>query len=263
VKVPRKKRPEEMLAHVRRDRLNKHLNEVEQVIRDWISELSVPSPFAWSESEEAIEFESKEAAMPVRLSIPLPPDYRASSQWKAWACHAVYAPPKEQDPVANHMLRKHLRKRSLWAYHTEWERRLERVMDLTPSVCDKAAQIVDRSGGQLEITEDYRGKALEKALDLAIGRDLERSYFHKPAFSRGVWYDDILIEKSTKTEEVEKVANQHWKVICELAQSEEMGSLAEEWRKVLELQGKMQELATKALKSSDILYPCQFCRRLW
>lgn len=261
--MPRKKRSEEMLAQVRRDRLNKHLNEVEQVITEWISELGAPSPFAWSESEEAIEFEVEKAAMPVRVLIQSPPEYQATRLRKAWACCSVYVPPKEQAPINNHMLRKHLRKRSLWAYHTKWERRLKRITELAPSVCDRAAHIVDRYRGQWEITEAFRGKALEKALDLAVGREPERSYSQKPTFSRGVWYDDTLIEKSAKPEECERVADDHWRVICELAQSEEMLLLAEEWREALGLQAKMQELANKALKSSDILYACQFCRRLW
>jgi hypothetical protein len=42
-----------------------------------------------------------------------------------------------------------------------------------------------------------------------------------------------------------------------------MLELAREWQQVLDLQKKMRELAEKAIKSSDILYPCQFCRRLW
>ena len=71
--MPRKKKYEDMLAEVRRERLNKHLSEVEQYIRQWISELAAPSPFVWSESEEAVEFETKQASMPVRLPMPKAP----------------------------------------------------------------------------------------------------------------------------------------------------------------------------------------------
>lgn len=201
--------------------------------------------------------------MPVRLLTPVPPDYQARSQWKQWACRSVYVPPKEQDPITNHMLRKHLRKRSLWTNHATWERRLKRIMELVPSICDKAARLVEGYRDHWEITEDYKGMALEKALDLAVGCEPEESYSQKPAFSQGVWHGDILIEKSAKPEEVEKVSGQHRQLIHELAQSEEMLSLAEEWQEVLGLEARMQELANKALKSSDILYPCQFCRRLW
>lgn len=51
--MPRKKKSEATLAELRMDRLKKHLVEVEYIIRKWISELSAPSPFAWSESQEA------------------------------------------------------------------------------------------------------------------------------------------------------------------------------------------------------------------
>ncbi len=261
--MPRKKRSEETLAQVRRERLNKHLTEVEQIIKDWVLELTAPSPFAWSESEEAAEFESKKAAVPVRLSVSVPYDRQTISQWKQWALHSVYVPPMEQDPVTNHMLRKHLRKRSIWTHHTKWEQKLKRIMELVPSICDKAARLAEGYRDHWEITDDYTGMALEKALDLATGCELEESYSQKPAFSQGVWYGDILIEKSAKHEEVEKVGVQHNQLICGLAQSEEMLSLAQEWREVLALKSRMQEMAYKALKSSDILYQCQFCRRLW
>jgi hypothetical protein len=261
--MPRKRRSEEMLAQVRRDRLSKHLNEVEQVISEWISELGTPSPFVWSESEEAIEFEAKNAAMPVRGRLAVPTEYQVAKVWKGWACRSQYVPPKEQDPITNHMLRKHLRKRSLWTNHTKWERRLNTIIDLALPVCNRAAQLVGRYRGQWEVTEDYEGTAVEKALDLAVGLEWEQSYSQKPVFSRGVWCGDILIEKSARPEEVEKVGDQHRQLIRELAQSEEMLALANEWREVLVLEARMRELANKALKSSDILYPCQFCRRLW
>lgn len=261
--MPRKKRSEEMLAEVRRDRLNKHLTEVEQYIREWISELATPSPFIWSESEEAVEFESNQASMPVRLPMPEAAPLRALSPWKQWARRSVYAPLMEQTPITNHMLRKHLRKRSLWASHTVWEQRLKTVKEMASPVYNKAAQIVDIYRGQWQITEDYEGTALERAFDLSLELGTEKSYEQKSAFSRGVWYGGILIEKSAKPEEVEAAAEQHRGVIKELAKLEEMLSLTGEWRKVLEIQTKMQEIATRALIASDILYACQFCRRLW
>lgn len=261
--MPRKKKSEATLAQLKMDRLKNHLSEVEHVIRNWIDELIVPSPFAWSESREASKFETEKATMPVRLSLTNSSGLQKEDQRSQWALQTLYMPPTEQDAVTNHMLRKHLRKRSIWTNHTQWERRLKRVTELAPDVRNKLSQLAETHRGRWETTEDYEGTALEKALDLSTGRERPELYLQKPAFSHGVWLGDILIEKSAGPEEVQEVSSLHRQLVEQAAQSEEMLSLADEWREVLKLQTKMQELASKTLKSSDILYPCQFCRRLW
>jgi hypothetical protein len=261
--MPRKKKSEATLAQVKMDRLKNHLSEVEQVIRNWISELSAPSPFDWSESLEAIKFETEKASMPVRLSVGERSSRLEVDQRGQWALRSRYTPPTEQDAITNHMLRKHLRKRAIWTNHAQWELRLKRITDLAPAARNKVSRLMQTHKGRWETTEDYEGTALEKALDLATGQEREEPYWQKPGFSHGVWYGDILIEKSVGPEEAEQVSSQHRQLAEEAAQSEEMLFLAEEWREVLKLKARMQESASKALKSSDILYPCQFCRRLW
>ncbi|GAI23265.1 unnamed protein product, partial [marine sediment metagenome] len=72
-----------------------------------------------------------------------------------------------------------------------------------------------------------------------------------------------VIEKTANAEQVNGVGEEHWQMISELGESKEMLELAQEWQRVLALQEKMIELVQKAIESSDILYPCQFCRRLW
>ncbi len=261
--MPRKKKSAATLAQLKMDRLKNHLSEVEHIITNWIDELSILSPFSWSESREASKFETEKAAMPVRLSLTGGSGFQKEDQGGQWALQTLYMPPTEQDAVTNHMLRKHLRKRSIWTNHAQWERGLKRVSELAPAARNKLSQLAEAHRGGWETTEDYEGTALEKALDLAAGQERQEPYWQKPVFSHGVWLGDILIEKSAGPEEVQKVGSQHRQLIEEAAQSEEMRSVAIEWGNVLKLQGRMQELASKTLKSSDILYPCQFCRPLW
>jgi len=253
--MAKKKKSEEITSEVKKDRLNKHLNEVEKLITEWVSHLDAPNPFHWYESEqsERIRFVG---VTPVR-----PPEYYRLKEWELWACRSVYIPEEEHDTASNHMLRKHLRKRALWRYHTEWKQRLNAISELAAPLCGKAARMrAERSIGW-ELTEDYVAVALRMALELALGRTLEKPYSHKAP--RGVWYYDILIEKSANAQQMNDVAAGHWQIISELGQSKEMLELAQEWQHVLALQEKMKELAKKAIKSSDILYTCQFCRRLW
>lgn len=261
--MARKKQSQGILAEVRRDRLYKHLNEVEGVIQEWITDLDAPPPFYWQMSEES----QKLAASDVSGILLPSPEYYRLQPWKLWACRSVYVPRAEQDTASNHILHKHLRKRALWRYHTEWEQKLNSITELGSPLCEKATKMQDGRKIGWELTEDYMPVALQVALEVASGHAPVKSYSQRSGFSRGVWYegiyDGILIEKSASPQQVDEVAEQHWQMISELGQSNEMKQLAWEWQQVLVLQDRMTELAQKAVKSSDILYPCQFCRRLW
>jgi len=254
--MARKKQSQGILTELKRDRLNKHLNEVEEVIERWITELIVPPPFYWQPSEESERFGAGVGGTPVR-----PPEYFRLQPWKLWACRSVYVPSQEQDIASNHMLRKHLRKRALWTYHAEWEQRLNRIKELGTRICERATEIENVQAEGKGLTEDYKAIALRVALELALGGGPEKSYSQRG--SRGVCYAGVLIEKSANAQQMNEVAEEHWQLISELGQSKEMLELAREWQHALALQERMRELAQKAIKSSDILYPCQFCRRLW
>lgn len=250
------KKSEEILAQVRRDRLNKHLNEVERIIQEWIIDLDTPRPFHWTPSEESEKF-----GRPSAVPLVRPPEYFRLEPWKLWACHSVYATHAEQDTASNHILHKHLKKRALWKHHPEWQQRLNRIRQLGIPICERATEMENEQAKGRELIEDYKATALLVALELALGHAPEKSYSQRGA--RGVCYAGVLIEKSANTQQMNEVAEEHWQMISELAQSKEMLELAKEWQQVLDLQEKMKELAQKAIKSSDILYPCQFCRRLW
>jgi len=261
--MPRKKKSEATLAQLKMDRLKNHLSEVEHVIKAWVSELDAPSPFHWLESKEAIKFEIEKAAMPVRLSLVAGSGLAKGDQRSHWTLQTRYMPPTEQDALTNHMLRKHLRKRAIWSNHAQWELALNIVTELAPAARNGVSRLMETHRGHWETTEDYEGTALQKALELAAGQEWEAVYSQKTGFSRGVWLGDILIEKSARPDEVKEVGSLHRQLVEQAAQSKEMVALAGKWREVLKLRDRMQELASKALKASDILYQCQFCRRLW
>ncbi len=260
--MPRKKKSEATLSQLKLDRLKNHLSEVEEIVNTWLTELDAPSPFYWSESKEAAKFETENAEMPVRMSLASS-GLTTEEQGNQWPLGTQYVPTTEQEPLTNHMLRKHLRKRIIWTYHAKWEHALNLVMELAPAARNTVSRLAETYKGRWETTEDYLGTALQKALELAVGQQPEAVYSQKTGFSRGVWLDDILIEKSSRPEEVQQVGDLHRVLIEEAAQSKEMVALAEKWRDVLNLTDRIQELAIITLKSSDILYPCKLCRKLW
>ena len=119
----------------------------------------------------------------------------------------------------------------------------------------------ERATGR-ELTEDYLGLALYLAWQMALGYNPEKSYSRRQG-SSGVWYGDYVIEKAASSEEISEVGDRHWEMINQLALTSEMRGIVQEWQQILPLQEQMRELAGKAVKSSDILSPCQFYRRLW
>ncbi|MCL0077420.1 hypothetical protein M1O12_05330, partial [Dehalococcoidia bacterium] len=241
-----KKKSEEMLAQVKKDRLNKHLSEVEEVIERWITGLDAPPPFFWQPSEESESFGESSAVAGVLIR---PADYFRLQPWKLWACRSVYVPDVERDTASNHMLRKHLRKRALWKYHTEWEQRLNRISEIGVPICQRATEMEDARAKGKDLTEDYKATALMVALEQALGHAPEKLYSQK-AF-RGVCYAGVVIEKSANAQKMNEVAEEHWQMASELGHSKEMLELAQEWQDALALQGRMKELAEKALKSSE------------
>ena len=268
--MARRRKSKAILAEVRRDRLNKHLNEVEDLIREWITDLDTPSPFYWSSSEESRELRT------VRLMTV---DSRLEP-WKLWACRSLYVPRAEQDTASNHILHKHLRKRALWGYHTEWGQRLNRIRELGDPICERATEMENERAKGRKLTEDYKATALSVALELSLGHTPEKSYSPRvqgvtydesrgiPEKSRspryqGLLYGDLLIEKTANAEQGKVVEEEHRQMVSELGKSKEMKELAQEWQQVLDLQEKMIKIVQKAFESSDILYPCQFCRGLW
>ena len=74
----------------------------------------------------------------------------------------------------------------------------------------------------------------------------------------------LIIETSiATTNDRNMVEKEHRDLSDEIAQTDEMKNLVNLSIDIIKLQEAMRTIAMKALKSSDILYPCRFCRHLW
>ena len=257
--MPRKRPTGETMILIKKDRLNRHLDEVEKLIEGWVERLEAPPPFYWSESRESEEFGKPPVSGPVARTEK----YLWWEEWKLWACRSVYTPWPEQDEDENHVLRRHLGSRTMWGCHAEWMRMLNRIREMASPLCRKATEMRDAMSEKTSLTEDYVGTALQVAFNLAMGNEPAKSYSQKPGYPRGVCYDGIVIEKTADVEQMKEIAEKHWGMVYELGSSEEMVKLAQEWRRAVKLQEKVQMLARKALKANDFLFACRFCRRLW
>lgn len=230
----------QLMLQVKKERLDKHLADVERLVLGWSSELSATSPFAYY------------------------------TRGDSWGWQSAYVPDSERDPDSNHMIKKHLRSRALWKHHSDWRLKLDRVFEMSASVRKGAGQKeAERPPGKKSTsvkrvhTEGYLGTALWQAFCLAR-KQTQNVDYTRGDDGKGVRFGGYLIATSSggKTE-FATVCEEHRSLSCELSRLGEMKAIAEEWALVEELQARMQALAGKALKSSDFLYPCMFCRRLW
>ncbi len=261
-----KKKIGEIAAEVKKDRLNKHLDKVERLIERWIPELLSPSPFYWHGST-GVEDYVCEAPM-IYLG-----EFWELRPWQMWVCCDVYKPPLEEEEDSNHMLRKHLRSRALWKYHTEWEGRLNGMGELAAAVREKAVAMQKERGFESGLTKGHRDEELCRTFSLVSVRSLARdlhsdilTYFRRS--DSGIWYYPRGCWVGGRPGGPDpslghKMIEEHWEMIHELQYCSEMLELAKGWQRVLELQERMQGIAGMALKSSDIFHPCQFCRKLW
>jgi hypothetical protein len=229
-----------LMLQVKKERLDKHLADVERLIEGWISQLSATDPFA------------------------------SYTRGDSWGWHSTFVPASEQDADSNQMLRKHLKSRALWKHHFDWRRKLDRVFEMSASVRKEAGQRDPegrpdkRSTSEKRVhTESYLGTALWQAFCLARGQTQNVDYTRGDD-GKGVRFGGYLIETSSGSKtEFATICEEHRSLSRELSRLDEMKAIAKEWALVEELQTKMQALTGKALKSSDYLYHCTFCKRLW
>ena len=110
----------ETVAEIKKERLKKHLNkEVPNLIQEWVKQLNAPEPFAYMDHD-------------------------------IWGWQSPYRPILKQDPDSNHILRRHLRSRALWRYHTDWEGKLDSI------------RIWNKILTQEEITSDFNGDPISR-----------------------------------------------------------------------------------------------------
>lgn len=222
-----------LTLEIKKEYLKEHLKNVKQSITSWIPQLSAPSPLAPREG--------------------------------LFGWQSVYRSPTEEDSDNNHILRRHLRSRSLWSHHANWERKLDDIWDMTNQVRKQAdhkhAQLSGKE--QRQYNEYYVGTALWKGFEMVYGVTIEILY-KVPEDERGVAYGAYKIEMSAASpDERSSIEQEHRGFIHHLAVLKEMKELAGLWHEVEGMGEQMQAIAGKILKSNDILYPCRFCRHLW
>jgi hypothetical protein len=163
------------------------------------------------------------------------------------------------------MLRQHLRSRSLWSHYANWERKLESIWRLTNQVKEKANRMHPEQSlnKQLQYIEDYVNTALWQGFEMACGNVLKIDY-KVPENQLGLSFGAYIIEISAATKAVrDLVEKEHKDFSHEISRIGEMKDLVSLWSDIKELQESILALAMKDLKSSNILYPCRFCRHLW
>lgn len=211
----------EAASQLMKERLAKHLDYVESLIKNWMQELSIPIPFVIGE--------------------------------KSWPVDLEFIPSNEKDVDKNHMIHRHLRSRALWRNHSEWERCIREIERLGIAIYKKAAQ---KHPG---VSKNYLQTALWAAFETATGGKIRKLY--ELVEGKGVtFYGHIIDLQDNFT--VKKREDEHWEIISELSKCEEITKLIIMRKQARVFQERMTGLANKALLSSDIFYPCKFCKRL-
>ena len=224
----------EMAKEIKKEYLLRHLDEVEKLITDWIPQLSAPAPFLLLDDD--------------------------------WGWLSIYRPALEENPDSKHVLKQHLRSRTLWRHHTEWKRKLETTWDLITKVRKKANDVY----AQLSINqptlhrEHYVGVALTVVFNSIYTEKLLKIQYQIPSDQHGVSCGDFKIElAATLDKERLAIQKEHTGYTNKVTGFEEMKILIELWHDVEVLQEQMKIIANKIIKSKDILYSCKFCRHLW
>lgn len=182
-----------------------------------------------------------------------------------WGWQSIYRPAIAIEPDNNHIIRHHLRSRTLWSHHGNWGRELDSIWYLINQVRQAANNIYTGklSNNSRQYTKDYLNTALWQSFEVACNRTLRIDY-KVPENQKGLSFGAYIIETSiATTKDRNMVEKEHRDLSDEIAQTDEMKNLVNLSIDIIKLQEAMQAIAMKALKSSDILYPCRFCRHLW
>ena len=223
-----------MAREIKKEYLIDHLENIKQLITEWMSQLDIPNPFAPRDG--------------------------------IWNWQSGYSPNLEKDQDSNHMLRHHLRSRALWSHHAEWENKLNDLWDSRSHVRELAedhysAKLRDEQKKQ---KENYIGVTLWVVFNSIYSGKSVEVHYKVPDDQLGVAIGDFKIELSASTtNERSLIEIEHKDFIHYLAKLEPLRELSALWQEIQDIEEKMRALASKALKSNDILYTCKFCRHLW
>ncbi len=212
-----------VMLEIKKERFRRHLDEVEGYLKEWLGQLHAPKPF------------------------------RAP----------VYQPALEGDADVKHMLRRHVHSRTFWKHHAQWEQRLAEIGRLRDQLLKVGNRWLVEAAkkSQISPTELILEAALEDAFTLASGEKVQRQD-PEVRTGGGVDYGGYRIEEGSLAEQVEQVTVVLEGLTGQLKGRDEMKAVVGYWSEIRRVEESMRKIGTTALKSSDIFYPCRFCRKL-
>ncbi|MBU2009193.1 MAG: hypothetical protein KJ624_05070 [Chloroflexi bacterium] len=223
-----------MKRELKKKWLEEHLDEVQKVGRDWLGQLYSGDPF-----------------------FP----FTRAEDWEE-----PYQPSIEGDADQNHMLRRHIRSRTLWGYHAKWQQLVREFTALRKQILQEAKQLGKGKGEYWILTALWQ--AFERAKNPPKSEDEERLWQARisPLYRRdsppgtGVMFGAFATEESG---ELEAVRRPHLEMIRKLADLDNMKEALRVLSEIRDLEGKMSGITSHILKAHDILYTCRYCRHLW
>ncbi len=224
-----------VVVELKKERLTRHLDQVEVLLSQWLGELSDPGLFY-----REVEFS------PQNIHI------------------ALYQTLLERDEEVNHQLRSHLSSRALWRHHTDWTR-------LHSALAKSVNKLVDVGMGRMELLAQEEGirptlwflnSALEDAFATVVD-GVSRTAQPELDSHGGVIYRSNKIETGALPEELEKVARALRRLTYILRVRPEMAVLSGLWTEMKQHEHSIIQIGGDTLKASDIFYSCRFCRKLF
>lgn len=225
---------------IKKEYLLQHLDSVKEIIVQWIKELSSPPPFGY--------------------------------QKRHWGWQKVYKPEIEMDIDKSHILRRHILNRTLWRYHTDWEKQLTGAWGYIVQARKRAIQLQDQDclkNAENNTVLNYADHYLESAIWTAFNQLYEGNINHGLDYKtrdneKGLYYGSYGIEATVDNPGGRKLVEQHHRsLIRQLREDEVMIKAVDHITLLKETEKNMIQLAEKHLKATDILHPCKLCRHLW
>ena len=227
-------RVSDVKREIKKKWLEQHLEEVETLAGEWLGQLFLANPFYPFKYEE---------------------------EWKD-----TYQPPVECDADRNHMLRRHVRSRTLWAYHAKWQQLLREFTALRKETLQEAKRLGEGKGEYWILTALWQ--AFERAKNPPRSEDEEgawelrmKSYYRLDSpSSTAVMFGGFATGEMGDVGEVRQL---HLDMVRRLAGSDHLREAHDVWANIEDLGQKMSGIGGRILKAHDILYSCRYCRHLW
>ena len=113
-----------------------------------------------------------------------------------------------------------------------------------------------------DFTDAFLTTALEDAFDQVLNRTLSFN-FELGNGGTSVMYRARMIVKSDRPVDLDSIRNIQKKLGEEIAASKEMAEAVKIWGEAMTLQEGMIGFVRTALRASDVMYPCRYCKHLW